>query len=185
MHSVQSVHKPRLRNRVSADAISFQWPEMLACLWCAGFLSLIQVRTDLRADVTPFLSPITPHAPGSSPLGYDDMRACTGVAFSWNIHWILNSYPFSIHRPGSRIDPGYNLLSVDVVASVIRVRSKRCTGSHASHAAGCVSCLGLGPAVNVVRGWAQQSPGQKSSRRKGVGIQEDSSDKIYSKIYIY
>ncbi|KAJ7814355.1 hypothetical protein B0H14DRAFT_2211196, partial [Mycena olivaceomarginata] len=91
---------------------------------------------------------------------------CTGVTFSWNINWILDSYPFSIHRPGLRINPGYNLLSVDVVASVIRVRSKRCSGSYSGHATCCSSCLNLGPSVNVVRGWAREFPGKKSPTRR-------------------
>ncbi|KAJ7788369.1 hypothetical protein B0H14DRAFT_2398458, partial [Mycena olivaceomarginata] len=91
---------------------------------------------------------------------------CTGVTFSWNINWILDSYPFSIHRPGSRINPGHNLLSVDVVAPVIRVRSKRCNGSYSGHAMCCSSCLNLGPSVNVVRGWAREFPGKKSPTRR-------------------
>ncbi|KAJ7925444.1 hypothetical protein B0H13DRAFT_1600490, partial [Mycena leptocephala] len=92
-------------------------------------------------------------------------HVCTGVNFSWNINWILDSYPFSIHHPGSRINPGYNLLSVDVVASVIRVRSKRCITSCVGNATACSSCLNLGPSVNVVRGWAQEFPGKKASSR--------------------
>ncbi|KAJ6551098.1 hypothetical protein B0H10DRAFT_1685477, partial [Mycena sp. CBHHK59/15] len=90
---------------------------------------------------------------------------CTGVNFSWTVNWILDSYPFSIHSPGSGIDSGYNLLSIDMIASVIRVRSKCCTGSRVGHAAGCSSCLGLGRSVNVVRAWAQEFPGKKSSSR--------------------
>ncbi|KAK7015218.1 hypothetical protein R3P38DRAFT_3321618 [Favolaschia claudopus] len=52
-----------------------------------------------------------------------------GVDFSWNLDCILDSYPFAIHTSGSRVNPGYKLLSADVAASIIRVRSNRCTGS--------------------------------------------------------
>ncbi|KAJ7861119.1 hypothetical protein B0H14DRAFT_3619975 [Mycena olivaceomarginata] len=115
-------------------------------------------------DTTPILLQVSLHAPEASVAQYNT-HICTGVTFSWNINWILDSYPFSIHRPGSRINPGYNLLSVDVVASVIRVRSKRCSGSYSGHATCCSSCLNLGPSVNVVRGWAREFPGKKSPTR--------------------
>ncbi|KAJ6628546.1 hypothetical protein B0H10DRAFT_1739871, partial [Mycena sp. CBHHK59/15] len=88
---------------------------------------------------------------------------CMGVNFSWNINWILDSYPFSICCPSSGINSGYNLLSIDMIASVIHVRSKRCTGSCVGHATGCSSCLGLGPSANDVCAWAQEFPGKKSS----------------------
>ncbi|KAK7016016.1 hypothetical protein R3P38DRAFT_2786407 [Favolaschia claudopus] len=76
-----------------------------------------------------------------------------------------NSYPFAIHTSGSRVNPGYKLLSADVAASIIRVRSNRCTGSRVAPSTGCSSCAGLGPSIAVVRGWAQESPGKKPSSR--------------------
>ncbi|KAK7036855.1 hypothetical protein R3P38DRAFT_2488796, partial [Favolaschia claudopus] len=90
---------------------------------------------------------------------------CLGVDFSWDLEPIVESYPFAVHGSSSRANPGYNLLSVDVAASIIRVRSKRCTGSRVAQSTGCPSCAGLGPSIAVVRGWAQESPGKKPSNR--------------------
>ncbi|KAK7013944.1 hypothetical protein R3P38DRAFT_3322453 [Favolaschia claudopus] len=87
------------------------------------------------------------------------------VDFSWDLEPIVESYPFAVHGSSSRANPGYNLLSVDVAASIIRVRSKRCTGSRVAQSTGCPSCAGLGPSIAVVRGWAQESPGKKPSNR--------------------
>ncbi|KAK7006632.1 hypothetical protein R3P38DRAFT_2355251, partial [Favolaschia claudopus] len=86
---------------------------------------------------------------------------CLGADFTWNYGWVLDSYPSTIHRPGSRFNPGYTLLSVDVTASVLRVRSRYCTGKRGTHHTSCTSCLGLGPDLNAVHAWAQQSAGQK------------------------
>ncbi|KAK7034124.1 hypothetical protein R3P38DRAFT_3496387 [Favolaschia claudopus] len=95
----------------------------------------------------------------------DKVHECLGVDFSWNLDWIVESYPFAIHGSGSRVNPGYHLLSVDVAASSIRVRSNRCTGSRGANSTGCASCAGLGPSIAVVQGWAQESPGKKPSGR--------------------
>lgn len=137
---------------------------MYTCQWYVTYFPLFirteAVSTDNSGNI---LSQVSLHPPES--ISVEKVHVCTGTTFSWNIEWILESYPFSIHRPGSRIDPGYDLLSIDVVASVIRVRSGRCTGSRMGRSAACPSCLGLGPSVNVVRTWAQEFPGKKPSTR--------------------
>ncbi|KAK6967048.1 hypothetical protein R3P38DRAFT_2808315 [Favolaschia claudopus] len=92
------------------------------------------------------------------PLQLVRDEECLGVDFSWKLELMLESYPFVIN-------PGYDLLSVDITTATIRVRSKRCTGSRIAQSTGCPSCTGLGPSVAVVRGWAQESPGKKSLGR--------------------
>ncbi|KAJ6559761.1 hypothetical protein B0H19DRAFT_1069490 [Mycena capillaripes] len=99
------------------------------------------------------------------PFVEADEYACLGADFTWNIDWILDSYPSTIHRSGSRFNPGYNLLSIDVVKSVLRVRSKRCTGRRGVHGTSCSACLGLGPEIDVVRSWAEESAGKKPNNR--------------------
>ncbi|KAJ7794981.1 hypothetical protein B0H14DRAFT_2621444 [Mycena olivaceomarginata] len=75
---------------------------------------------------------------------------CPGSQFSWNdLGYIFDSYPFTIHGPDSRHNPGYSILFVDAVASIIRVRAKRCHGVVSVPNGSCVSCLGLGPSIEV------------------------------------
>ncbi|KAK7007181.1 hypothetical protein R3P38DRAFT_2554025, partial [Favolaschia claudopus] len=90
---------------------------------------------------------------------------CQGAEFKWDDGWIADSYPLPIHRPGSRYNPGYHLLSIDLVNANIRVRSKRCSGNTAALETSCSSCLGLGPEVDSMRAWSRERPGKKPSGR--------------------
>ncbi|KAJ7936419.1 hypothetical protein B0H13DRAFT_1589586, partial [Mycena leptocephala] len=90
---------------------------------------------------------------------------CHGFEFSWNLDEIFDTYPFSIHRRGSRHDPEYTILSVDAIRAVIRVRATRCQSSVLIPGGGCRSCMGLGPSVDVVRDRALQPFGQKLTAR--------------------
>ncbi|KAF8158753.1 hypothetical protein K438DRAFT_1776901 [Mycena galopus ATCC 62051] len=63
--------------------------------------------------------------------------ACFGAVFTWNVGWILDSYPLAILRSNSRFNPGYNLLSVDIVlalplatANVIRAGAQESGGKN-------------------------------------------------------
>ncbi|KAJ7828985.1 hypothetical protein B0H13DRAFT_1544188, partial [Mycena leptocephala] len=104
--------------------------------------------------------------------------ACLGAEFPWDKPSILDSYPLAIHRPGSRFNPGYNLLSVDLVNSVLRVRSRRCNNNPVSHGTGCSSCLGLGPEINVVHAWAQEAAGKKPNDRLSTNWKRSSMSPI-------
>ncbi|KAK7025706.1 hypothetical protein R3P38DRAFT_2456808, partial [Favolaschia claudopus] len=91
---------------------------------------------------------------------------CVGSQFSWNnLGYIFDSYPFTIHDPASRHNPGYDILSVDAVACVFHVRAKRCHGVVSVPHTACPSCLGLGPSIEVVRDWAKQGSEKKSFAR--------------------
>ncbi|KAJ7831603.1 hypothetical protein B0H14DRAFT_2365103, partial [Mycena olivaceomarginata] len=91
---------------------------------------------------------------------------CLGSEFSWNGQgYIFDTYPFTIHGPKSRYNPGYSIILVNPIASTIRVRAKYCHGAISIPGRSCVACLGLGPSIEVVRDWAKQSSGQSASGR--------------------
>ncbi|KAJ7794797.1 hypothetical protein B0H14DRAFT_2184863, partial [Mycena olivaceomarginata] len=72
--------------------------------------------------------------------------------------------------PTSRHNPGYNILSVDAITSIIRVRAEHCNRDGAAVPNGsCTACLSLGPYIEVVRDWAKQSPGQMAHARLSHG----------------
>ncbi|KAK7033867.1 hypothetical protein R3P38DRAFT_3500041 [Favolaschia claudopus] len=103
-----------------------------------------------------------------SPYTYPSAptHPCVGSQFSWNnLGYIFDSYPFTIHDPASRHNPGYDILSVDAVACVFHVRAKRCHGVVSVPYTACPSCLGLGPSIEVVRDWAKQDSEKKSFAR--------------------
>ncbi|KAJ7703986.1 hypothetical protein B0H17DRAFT_1228185 [Mycena rosella] len=90
---------------------------------------------------------------------------CLGSKYSWPLGTIFDTYPFSIHRPGSRHEPGYIILSVDAIAAVICVRATRCEGTALISGGSCRSCLELGPFIDIVRNRALQPFGKKSTAR--------------------
>ncbi|KAJ6624773.1 hypothetical protein B0H10DRAFT_1698976, partial [Mycena sp. CBHHK59/15] len=90
---------------------------------------------------------------------------CTGSIFFWDLDDILGSYPLSIHTWKSRRDPGYSLLSIDVVKSVLHVRSTNCRRLASGQGGSCKPCSNLEPCIHVVRDWARQSYGKKPTAR--------------------
>ncbi|KAF8169038.1 hypothetical protein K438DRAFT_1615832, partial [Mycena galopus ATCC 62051] len=90
---------------------------------------------------------------------------CLGCKYSWNLGNIFDTYPFSIHRPDSQHNPGYIILSVDLVTGVISVRATRCQESVSTPGGSCRSCMGLDPYIDVVRDRALQPFGSKSTPR--------------------
>ncbi|KAJ7878101.1 hypothetical protein B0H14DRAFT_2342101, partial [Mycena olivaceomarginata] len=67
--------------------------------------------------------------------------ACPGSDYVWSLPDILASYPLSIHTQKSRHDPGYSLLAIDIVKSVLRVRSTYCRRFSSYHGTGLLFVL--------------------------------------------
>ncbi|KAJ7133839.1 hypothetical protein C8R46DRAFT_923577, partial [Mycena filopes] len=88
---------------------------------------------------------------------------CLGVKFSWNLGDIFDTYPFSIHRPGSTHDPGYIILFVDPIAAVICVRATRCQQAGSNPGGSSRSCMEL--CINSVRDHALKPFGKKPTAR--------------------
>jgi hypothetical protein len=61
----------------------------------------------------------------------------------------------------SRHQP-YPLLSADFVESIIRVRSRECSGFVSTTGGCCDACNGLVSAADIVEKWSRQSFGKKS-----------------------
>ncbi|KAJ7251090.1 hypothetical protein C8J57DRAFT_1078413 [Mycena rebaudengoi] len=89
---------------------------------------------------------------------------CVGTYYKWDVGSLCKTYPFAIHDPTSSHAPGYTLLSVDFVSSIIHVRSARCHGSW-TNSARCIACTDLDSDIEIVENWALQSFGKKSTGR--------------------
>ncbi|KAJ7815224.1 hypothetical protein B0H14DRAFT_2375538, partial [Mycena olivaceomarginata] len=100
----------------------------------------------------------------SAPTNVDS-PACPGSDYVWSLPYILASYPLSIHTQKSRHDPGYSLLAIDIVKSVLRVRSTYCRRFSSYNGTGCSSCCRLESSIAVVRKWATQPFGKKPASR--------------------
>ncbi|KAJ7743351.1 hypothetical protein B0H16DRAFT_1561498 [Mycena metata] len=109
--------------------------------------------------------PPVPQVSLASPGAFPSPPQCPGSEFIWGLDDILASYPLSIHTRKSRRDPGYSLLSIDVVKSTLRVRSPKCCQFPAAVGKGCTSCTALEPCIEAVRNWALQPFGKKPSTR--------------------
>ncbi|KAJ7027424.1 hypothetical protein C8F04DRAFT_1189552 [Mycena alexandri] len=93
------------------------------------------------------------------------LHSCLGSTYSWPLGNVFDSYPFSIHRPGSRHEPGYIILSVDANTAMICVRATRCEGTASISGGSCRSCLELGLLIDIVRSRASQPFGKKLTAR--------------------
>ncbi|KAJ7867635.1 hypothetical protein B0H13DRAFT_1897474 [Mycena leptocephala] len=113
------------------------------------------VPIGLVGDVKTSLIPV---ANGIAPAAHGE---CLGVHYKWEVGSLVKSYPFVIHDPMSRHQP-YTLLSADFVESIIRVRSRECSGFVSTTGRCCDACNGLDSAVDIVEKWSRQSFSKKS-----------------------
>ncbi|KAJ7127802.1 hypothetical protein C8R44DRAFT_597978, partial [Mycena epipterygia] len=104
------------------------------------------------------------HPQTSTPGHYFTPEECVGAYFQWDTGSLFKTYPFVIHD-SPRHDPGYILLSVDFVTSVLRVRSRRCFGSVSAVGSCCRACEDLDASIQVVENWSQQFFGKRSLDR--------------------
>ncbi|KAJ6612829.1 hypothetical protein B0H10DRAFT_273165 [Mycena sp. CBHHK59/15] len=123
------------------------------CPHIGGSQSVFRPRIVCVAGIEPYIPrasfPVYGQTASESSQARQSPR-CRGAEYVWAGRYILNTYPLSIHEPGSRHDPGYELLSVDVTKSVIRARSPRCLEVASAGGEGCKSCMDLGPKVDVI-----------------------------------
>ncbi|KAJ7699599.1 hypothetical protein B0H17DRAFT_1129209 [Mycena rosella] len=113
----------------------------------------------LRNNVT-----IYPQIPPSPVHVSYQPGECPGAFFKWEVGSLFATYPFTIHEPGSRSNPGYSLESVDFVSCIMRVRAPDCFRSTIMHGY-CNACSNLDSSISKVEKWAQQSFGKKSTGR--------------------
>ncbi|KAJ7830763.1 hypothetical protein B0H13DRAFT_1915782 [Mycena leptocephala] len=116
------------------------------------------VPIGLVGDVKTSLIPV---ANGIAPAAHGE---CLGVHYKWEVGSLVKSYPFVIHDPMSRHQP-YTLLSADFIESIIRVRSRECSGFVSTTGRCCDACNGLDSAVDIVEKWSRQSFSKKSIDR--------------------
>lgn len=90
---------------------------------------------------------------------------CPGFKYSWDLGNIFDTYPFSIHRPGSQHDPGYIIPFADPIAAAICVRATHCERTALILGGSCRSRMGLGPCIDSVRNRALQPFGKRSTAR--------------------
>ncbi|KAJ6609771.1 hypothetical protein B0H10DRAFT_1693072, partial [Mycena sp. CBHHK59/15] len=90
---------------------------------------------------------------------------CVGAYFKWDVGSLFKTYPFIIHDPTSRHQPGYTLLSADFVTSIIQVRSPVCSGFGSTPGGCCDACRALESSIEIVENWSQQFFGKRSIDR--------------------
>ncbi|KAF6750166.1 hypothetical protein DFP72DRAFT_851857 [Ephemerocybe angulata] len=89
----------------------------------AGFLDrLLRRYTSLESH----LPPAQPE-----PVPVSEASTCSGATFNWTIGSPFLTYPFAIHDPSHR-SPGYDIISIDPIASTLLIRSHSCTGASIS-----------------------------------------------------
>ncbi|KAJ7120362.1 hypothetical protein C8R44DRAFT_877798 [Mycena epipterygia] len=98
------------------------------------------------------------------------LEGCPGAYYKWDIGSVFMTYPFPIHDPTSTHSPGYFLLSIDFVSSILHVRSTSCFGLPTG--ARCPACENLDPFIAAVETRAQQSFAKRSTR----GLNHDQMD---------
>ncbi|KAH6916952.1 hypothetical protein BKA70DRAFT_1089861 [Coprinopsis sp. MPI-PUGE-AT-0042] len=95
-------------------------------------------------------TPVLPllHAP-QTPL------PCPGHSYAWGIPDPSLSYPYAIHHPSNRFNPGYEILSVDDSLSTIAVRAPACTGIASNTSGSCAPCQSIDDLVLRVENHAK------------------------------
>jgi hypothetical protein len=64
-----------------------------------------------------------------------------------------------MHDSASRVKPGYTLVSVDPIDSVIYIRSEKCSGRAAENLPSlCLSCQSIGPLADAIKQHASEAP---------------------------
>jgi len=93
----------------------------------------------------------------ASLLDSSESRRCPGALLQWNMGSFFDTYPLSLHSPGSPHNPGYCLSSVSEDGTNVHIRANRCKGEASSWGQPCIMCSGLSVFVDIVRDRAQHS----------------------------
>ncbi|KAJ7078250.1 hypothetical protein C8R44DRAFT_654684, partial [Mycena epipterygia] len=78
---------------------------------------------------------------------------CPGLPLQWDFNTFWSTYPFHVHDPKSKYDPGYILIALFPPL----IRSKHCIGSSTTPAAPCARCSTLNLDVEALRDRATES----------------------------
>ncbi|KAJ6589791.1 hypothetical protein B0H10DRAFT_1961256 [Mycena sp. CBHHK59/15] len=97
---------------------------------------------------TSFIPP--PSAPGPS---FSAIIQCPGLPLLWDFDAFWSTYPFHVHDPKSKYNPGFNFISL----SPPLIRSACCVGSSKTPGTPCAWCSSLTHDVDDVRNRANQS----------------------------
>ncbi|KAK6977109.1 hypothetical protein R3P38DRAFT_2436017, partial [Favolaschia claudopus] len=110
--------------------------------------------------------------PASLSPSPSSVYACPGHSMSWDSDTFWSTYPFHLHDPRSKYNPGYDIVSL----SPPTIRSARCLGSAQTAGTPCTWCSTLPFDVEAVRDRAGQS--FKDVRIEGRFNNEQLQEKI-------